>query len=279
MKNKLFIWCQYLMPQHFISRILGLLADNEWAWLKNRLIGQFVRRYQVDLTESKIESVAEFINFNAFFTRELKPGARVIADTPFVSPADGVLSQYGTIENGHLIQAKGRQFSVRQLLGCDQATAERMEGGRYATVYLSPSDYHRVHMPCDGRLTSMTFIPGKLFSVNQITAENVPALFARNERVVANFDTEHGHVAMVLVGAVVVASIETVWAGEVAPLRQGIMHKSYGDTQKLAFARGEEMGRFKLGSTVVLLAENPDFSWSTDLSEGMKIRMGEALAN
>jgi len=281
MKDYLFAMIQYLLPQHILSRVIGVLAESEVEWIKNPLIRWFSKKYNVNMDEALESEATNFSNFNNFFTRELKPGAREIdsEETSIVSPADGVISQFGAIDSGVMIQAKGQDFTVKQILACDAELADRFNGGQFATVYLSPSDYHRVHMLCDGRLKQMTFIPGKLFSVNNATTKHVPELFAKNERVVALFDTPEGMVAMVLVGAMIVASIETVWAGEIAPLRQRLQHYHYSDDRNLDFKKGDEMGRFKLGSTVVMLSENPNWSWESMLKAGDKVKMGQKLAS
>lgn len=280
MKDYLFAVIQYVLPHHALSRLIGVLAESEITWIKNPLIRWFSKRYHINMDEALESDATNFASFNAFFTRELKPDAREIDAKPdsIVSPADGVISQFGPIDSGVMIQAKGKDFTVKQLLACDAELADRFQGGQFATVYLSPSDYHRVHMLCDARLRQMTFIPGKLFSVNNATTIYVPELFARNERVVALFDTPDGLVAMVLVGAMIVASIETVWAGEIAPVRQRLQHYHYGDVPHLDFKKGDEMGRFKLGSTVVILSENPNWTWDSMLQAGDKVKMGQKLA-
>ena len=213
MRERLFIISQYLLPQHLLSRLAGGLANCTWNWVKNPFITWFVKRYQVDMSEAAEENPTAYACFNDFFTRALKDGARPLADGDEVlCPADGAISQLGRIEHGRIFQAKGQSFSVLELLGGNPEHAALFQGGEFATVYLSPRDYHRVHMPLGGTLTDMIYVPGKLFSVNQSTAENVPELFARNERVVCLFDTPVGPMAVVLVGAMIVASVETVWA-------------------------------------------------------------------
>ena len=280
MNKSLFVALQHLAPQHLISRLAGLIAESERLWIKDPFIRWFSKRYQVNMDEAKTPELDAYASFNQFFTRALKVDARPIDARPeaLVSPADGVLSQCGSIKAGTLVQAKGRTFTVQQLLACDANEAAQFSEGQFATIYLSPSDYHRVHMPCDGTLRSMTFVPGKLFSVNQATAEGVTGLFARNERVVATFDTPWGRLAMVLVGAMVVASIETVWAGVVAPLKQRIIKTTYGQSESLTLLKGAEMGRFKLGSTVVLVSDNPNWSWDAERALGEKITMGSLMA-
>lgn len=281
MNDSLFVALQHLIPHHALSRLVGTIAESEISWVKDPMIRWFSNRYGVNLDEALENDPLKYSSFNNFFTRQLKEGARPVDGSinSITSPADGVVSQFGSINAGSMIQAKGKDFTVKQLLACDAELADKFQNGQFATVYLSPKDYHRVHMPCDATLKHMTFVPGKLFSVNEVTANNVSGLFARNERVVAVFDTPTGMVAMVLVGAMIVASIETVWAGEVAPIRQRIQHYQYEDNKSLQFSKGDEMGRFKLGSTVVMLSENPNWSWESGLEAGSEIQMGEKLAS
>ena len=280
MKSFLFIVFQYLVPQHFISRLIGKLASSENHWIKSFFIGKFADTYQVNMAEAKIEDTSEYKSFNDFFCRELKPEARPIdTDTNnIVSPADGAFSQLGQITDGKLFQAKGHSFSAAELIGGNQELAKEFQNGQFATIYLSPKDYHRVHMPVDGKLISMNHIPGDLFSVNGTTAENVPNLFSRNERVSCLFETPHGPMVMVLVGAMVVASIDTVWAGEVAPIGKKVTHFNYADNEEVFLKKGEEMGRFKLGSTVILLFPPNTIEWNKELKADSPIQMGVAIA-
>ena len=273
-----FILFQHLAPQHALSRLAGTLAASEQRWLKDMLIRRFAAAYDVDLTEAA-RGIGEFASFNDFFTRELKPGARPLGDAAqfILSPADGAVSQLGVIEQGRIFQAKGRHFTAAQLLGGDEAAAARFEGGRFITIYLSPRDYHRVHMPAAGRLQVTTYCPGKLFSVNQTTAEGVDALFARNERLVCRFDGPDGHFASVMVGAMIVAGIDTVWPHRftghaAAPVTEDFSRQAHD------FAAGDEMGRFYLGSTVVLLFEPGRVEWLGHLAAGSPLRMGEPIA-
>ncbi|MFK7865716.1 MAG: archaetidylserine decarboxylase [Pseudohongiellaceae bacterium] len=272
-----FIAFQYLAPQHLLSRLVGLFAKSRL--FKKPFIGWFKNRYKVDLSEALIEDPYAYENFNAFFTRELKPDARPISKelAAVVSPADGAISQVGDIQDDLLLQAKGKQFSISSLLACDQETAAKFAGGRFVTVYLSPRDYHRVHMPLAGKLKKMTYVPGKLFSVNQQTAESVDNLFAVNERLVCYFDTEIGPVAVVLVGAMIVAGIETVWPGPGAPNKSNvsITTENYSD---IDLERGEEMGRFNLGSTAIVLFPKDTVQFDSELQAGSTIRMGEKIA-
>lgn len=281
MKDKMFVVLQYIIPQHLLSRLLGRLAECETSWLKNRLIRLFAKRYQVDLSEAQRENAEDYSHFNDFFTRALKAGARPIdpENNAVVHPADGCISQIGQITEGRIFQAKGQSFSTLELLGGDSELAEEFNDGKFATIYLSPRDYHRVHMPLQGNLRVMHTIPGDLFSVNEVTAAGVPRLFARNERVVCIFDTQAGPMAVVLVGAMIVAGIETVWAGTQAPLQRRVATTHYGDVSlpKISLEKGEEMGRFKLGSTAIVLFAKDKVNWDESLVAGSKTKMGERL--
>lgn len=278
MRDRLFIIMQYLLHQHLLSRLAGCVADCRWPWLKNAFIGWFVERYQVDMSDAIQEEPTAYPCFNDFFTRALKDGARPLdPDTGSVlCPADGAISQLGAIAHGRIFQAKGQSFSVLELLGGNPEHAALFQGGQFATVYLSPRDYHRVHMPLGGTLTEMTYVPGKLFSVNRNTAENVPELFARNERVVCLFDTDAGPMAVVLVGAMIVASVETPWAGLVAPPKRQLRAEQYGLAAP-TLGRGEEMGRFKLGSTAIILFGPGRTAWENTLQAGDAVRMGQRM--
>ncbi|MDP6652940.1 MAG: archaetidylserine decarboxylase [Gammaproteobacteria bacterium] len=275
-----FVLLQYLLPQHALSRFVALFAEG--SFLKNALIKTFIRRYKVDLSEALISDPAEFASFNAFFTRELKQGARSIEDAgdSFVCPADGTISQLGNISNDQLLQAKGRHYSVVDLLGGDTELAEQFLDGSFATVYLSPRDYHRVHMPLAGRLDRMVYIPGKLFSVNAQTTAAVPNLFARNERVVCLFQSDAGPMALILVGAMIVAGIETVWSGQVCPdlKNRTVRESSYTDhSPPIELPTGAEMGRFKLGSTVIALFGPGAADLDSTLMPEAAVRMGQAM--
>jgi phosphatidylserine decarboxylase len=281
MQKRIFILFQYLLPQHPVSRLVGRLARSTWKPFKNTFIKWFIRRYQVNMEEALVADPESYASFNDFFTRALKPGVRPINSNKdlIVSPADGVINQSGRITSGRIIQAKGRDFSLTELLGGNDERARPFIEGCFATVYLSPQDYHRVHMPIGGTLKEMVFIPGKLFSVNQITAESVPNLFARNERVVCLFDTERGPMAMVLVGAMIVASVDTVWAGNICPAGRQVCVTGYvNQLPPLKIERGEEMGRFKLGSTVILLFGPNTVNLMNDLVGGKRVKLGEAIA-
>ena len=283
MRQRLFILSQYLLPHHLLSRLIGYAADCRAAWFKNRLIGWFAKQYQVDMSEAQIEDLNAFEHFNAFFTRALKPGARPLEQSPgaVLCPADGAVSQLDKIEHGRVFQAKGHSFSLVELLGGDSERAKPFMGGAFATIYLSPKDYHRVHMPLAGTLTEMVYVPGRLFSVNQSTAENVPELFARNERVVCLFDTERGPMAVVLVGAMIVASIETVWAGLVTPPKRSLKTFRYDEAARapIVLDKGAELGRFKLGSTAIVLFGADQVQWAQELAAGSPVQMGQLLGS
>lgn len=263
---------QYPLPQHAISRLAGSLAECRSPRLKNALIRTFIRRFGVDMREALEPDYRAYATFNDFFTRALKADARPLGEG-VTSPADGTLSQFGRIAAGELVQAKGHRFSARTLLGGDAELADTFAGGSFATVYLSPKDYHRVHMPMTGTLRETIYVPGRLFSVNQATAGYVPGLFARNERLVCIFDTANGPLAVVLVGAMIVAAIETVWAGQITPLA-GTPQRTRLD-EPVILEKGAELGRFKLGSTVVMCTVNPVAFG--DFTPGAKVQMGQSL--
>jgi phosphatidylserine decarboxylase len=281
MQQRLFILSQYLLPHHLLSRLIGCAAECRANWFKSRLINWFAKRYQVDMSEAAVEQLDSYAHFNAFFTRALKEGARPLDSGvgAVLCPADGAVSQLGKIEHGRIFQAKGHSFSVLELLGGDSERAAEFMGGEFATVYLSPKDYHRVHMPLAGTLREMVYVPGRLFSVNQTTAENVPELFARNERAVCIFDTERGPMAVVLVGAMIVASIETVWAGLVTPPKRELKTSRYDAAARapIELAKGAELGRFKLGSTAIVLFGPEQVQWAAELGAGSPVRMGQRL--
>ncbi|MGC3872597.1 archaetidylserine decarboxylase [Halomonas sp. GXIMD04776] len=275
-QDKLFSLIQYPLPHHLISRLSGLVADSRAAWFKDPFIKWFIRRYGVDMSQAQEPDPTAYNCFNDFFTRALRDDARPIGDG-MVSPADGFLSQFGDVEHGTLIQAKGQRYSVTSLLGGDTRRANPFRQGSFATVYLSPKDYHRVHMPVTGTLREMTYVPGRLFSVNLATADQVPRLFARNERLVCIFDTEFGPLAMVLVGAMIVAAIETVWAGQITPRSKHIQTTRFD--KPITLAKGAEMGRFKLGSTVILcFGQNVDFRNDLGIDDS-PVSMGQTLGD
>ena len=273
-----FIALQHILPQHALSRLAGRLAACEAPWRRDRLIRRFVAAYGVDLSEAA-RGIGEFTSFNDFFTRELKPGARALADAQqfILSPADGAVSQLGPIAAGRIIQAKGRDYAVAEILGCSASEAARFEGGSFMTIYLSPRDYHRVHMPAAGMLAATSYIPGDLFSVNVATAAGVDRLFARNERLACRFDGPDGHFASIMVGAMIVAGIDTVWPNTFRTHASAPVHEDFAGAGP-SFAAGDEMGRFYLGSTVVLLFEPGRVAWREGLKADDPLRMGEAIA-
>lgn len=283
LKNTLFILFQHIVPQHLLSRLVGRIADCQVPWVKNTFISWFAKKYAINMSEAREEIPTNYPSFNAFFTRELKDGARPIdqTDNTIVSPADGAISQLGPIEHGRIFQAKGRGYGLSTLLGGDHERAQQFINGQFATIYLSPRDYHRVHMPVKGTLTHTTYVPGDLFSVNQTTAEGVDQLFARNERLIAYFDTEHGPMAMILVGAMIVAGIETVWGGQEAPRVKKPIHTPFNNQtpDPIILDKGTEMGRFKLGSTVILLFPEGKMNWSDQLNATSPVQLGESIGN
>ena len=282
--DKIKVGLQYWIPQHGLTRLVGKLASAKAGGLTTAIINWFIKQYKVNMDEALHSDPKHFKTFNEFFVRELKEGMRPIAegDSVIVHPADARVSQFGPITDGQLIQAKGHDFSARELLGGDASLAEEFKDGEFATLYLSPSDYHRVHMPCDGTLRQMIYVPGDLFSVNPLTAENVPNLFARNERVVCIFDTEFGPMAQVLVGATIVGSIEQVWAGTITPPRGNSVYKwdypAQGD-KAIILKKGEEMGRFKLGSTVINLFAKDAIKFDDTMRNGEKTVLGTPYAH
>jgi phosphatidylserine decarboxylase len=281
---RLFVALQYVLPQHLLSALMYRLARLRWRLLKNLLIATFLRLYRIDMSETEQPDAKAYRDFNAFFTRALRPDARPMDLDPraVVSPVDGRISQSGPITASRLIQAKGRDFTVEELLGGDPEQARVFIGGTFVTIYLAPSDYHRIHMPLGGDLAWMRHIPGRLFSVNNVTADLVPRLFARNERVACRFETDVGAMAMVLVGAIFVGGIETVWAGEVTPAGDGSRSSNAGTGSaagvgSVRLERGTEMGRFNLGSTVILLFEPGRVRLDETLAPGRKVRLGQRL--
>lgn len=280
MLDQLKILGQYLLPKHLISRLLGKLASAEAGGLTTFLIETFIRKYQVNMAEAHYSDPKHYKTFNDFFTRELCEGARPILaeENQLAMPVDGKVSQVGQITQGRIFQAKGHDFSARELLGGFDLDVAPFDEGSFANIYLAPKDYHRIHMPVAGKLEKMLFVPGDLFSVNPLTAENIPNLFARNERVVAIFSTEKGPMAMVLVGATIVASIETVWAGTVAPANGKQVQVWDYSNQDIYLEKGQEMGRFKLGSTIVALFPKDTLEFAETLTPGAPTRLGEVFA-
>jgi phosphatidylserine decarboxylase len=270
---------QYLIPQHALSVLMHKLTRSELTWFKNSFIRFIIKKYKVNIEEAKTAELTAYRSFNEFFTRQLREGVRPIADGDVVvSPVDGAISQLGQINKGQIIQAKGRQYSVLELLAGDQKLAQQFENGQFATIYLSPRDYHRIHMPLTGKLKSMSYIPGKLFSVSPRTARAVPKLFARNERVVTVFETESGPMVLVLVGAIFVGSMETVWQGQITPdYGKKVEHWTYQDEQAITIQKGEEMGRFNMGSTVVMLMPEQCKPFLGKFKAGSTIQLGQAI--
>ena len=282
--DRIKIALQYIMPKHAISRLVGKFAAAQAGWLTTKAIAWFIKSYNINMAEAKLKNAEDFKTFNDFFTRELEDGARIIDnnDQTLCYPVDGAISQQGNIEQGQLIQAKGFNYSLTSLLGGNVNDAKPFEDGKFSCIYLAPKDYHRIHMPMAATLRKMIYVPGDLFSVNPLTAQNVPDLFARNERVVTIFDTEHGSLAMVLVGATIVASIETVWAGTITPpAGKDVFTWSYPaeGVDAIHLKKGDEMGRFKLGSTVVSTFSPNMIEFNKDAGSETVTRLGEHYAD
>ena len=269
---KFFAILQSLLPQHHLSRAAGWLGHLEGpSWLKTTLIKAFMNSYGISLKDAEIEKPEDYAHFNAFFTRALKTDARPLANSRFVMPADGELSQRGAIAEGAMIQAKGRHYTATALLGGDAVAAQAFQDGSFATIYLSPRDYHRIHMPTTGTLRRTCYVPGDLFAVNKSTAQTVDQLFARNERLVCHFDTADGPLAVVLVGAIIVAGIETVWGGVEAPSPDAIRETLWSDNHAPTFAAGDEIGRFFLGSTVIVMASSA-LNWAAEAGAAVRVK-------
>ncbi|OGB02064.1 MAG: phosphatidylserine decarboxylase [Burkholderiales bacterium RIFCSPHIGHO2_12_FULL_61_11] len=285
MSDRFAVFLQYLLPKQALTAFAGLVASRERGWLTTALIRWFVGKYQVNMGEAANADITAYRSFNDFFTRALKPGARPLAQAALICPVDGIISQFGAIEQGQIFQAKGHSYSTTALLGGDAALAAQFQEGHFATLYLSPKDYHRIHMPAGGRLTRMIYVPGDLFSVNPTTARGVPGLFARNERVVCVFestDASPGPFALILVGATIVGSMATVWHGVVNPPRgKAVREWHYGDESAPAIVlkQGQEMGRFLLGSTVVMLFPSGPLQFNPEWVPGRSIRLGQAMVN
>ena len=278
LSDRLAVLPQYLMPRRALTQLAGRLAGAELGGLTQAAIRRFVARYGVDMSEAANPDIAGYASFNDFFTRALRPGARPLAAADYLCPVDGAISQFGAIERGQIFQAKGHHYGARALLAGDEQLAAEFEDGQFATLYLSPRDYHRIHMPCAGRLVRMTHVPGDLFSVNPTTARGVPGLFARNERVVCVFDTAHGPFVQVLVGATIVGSMATTWHGVVNPPRLPNVREWRYDDAPVHLKQGDEMGRFLLGSTVVLLWPKDTLRFNPAWAPTGPVRMGEAMA-
>ena len=271
----------YLLPQKSLTQLAGYLANIKGGALTTAVVRRFIRHYRVQMDDALAPDPASYETFNVFFTRALRPGCRPVANAPWICPVDGAISQLGVIEQGQIFQAKGHHYSVAALLGDTSlaSTHDLFQNGRFATIYLSPKDYHRIHMPCYGVLERMVYVPGKLFSVNPATAQTVPGLFARNERVVCHFATAHGPLVMVLVGATIVGSMATVWHGVVNPPRRTQTTEwTYPSISPVSLEQGEEMGRFLLGSTVIVLWPEGAAELDSSLKPGHAVRMGQALA-
>ena len=273
---------QYLFPKQALTHFAGWVASKERGWVTTEIIRRFVAKYQVNMGEALDSDIASYKSFNDFFTRALKPGARPLASADLICPVDGAISQFGSIEKDQIFQAKGHHYSTTAVVGGDAALAAQFDHGSFATLYLSPKDYHRIHMPCDGRLMRMIYVPGELFSVNPVTARGVPGLFARNERTVCVFDTARGPFVLILVGATIVGSMATVWHGVVNPPRlPAVREWMYPDepTSAIRLKKGDEMGRFLLGSTVVMLFPKAALGFNPAWAPSRAIRLGEAMAD
>jgi phosphatidylserine decarboxylase len=274
--GRLFVWLQYVLPQHALSRLVLRATRVRAAGFKNRLIAGFLKLYDVEMGDAVQSDPLAYGSFNEFFTRALKPEKRPLAAQAdaILCPVDGTVSEAGRIDADLLLQAKGRRYSLPDLLAA-QSWAENFVGGSFATIYLAPFNYHRIHIPLQGRLLNTVFVPGRLFSVNSVTAQYVPRLFARNERVLTHFDTAHGEFALVLVGALNVGSIATVWAGDIAPAPR--REVTVLPPQSQVLERGAELGRFNMGSTVILLFQAGRAQWSTEVKSGLTVRLGQSL--
>lgn len=278
MSDRLAVLPQYLLPKRALTVFAGWVARAEWGGFTTALIRWFVKRYNVNMAEAANPDVSSYPSFNTFFTRPLKDGVRPLARAAYVCPVDGAISQLGPIRKDQIFQAKGHDYSTTALVGGDSALAAQFQDGHFATIYLSPRDYHRIHMPCDGELRRMIYVPGDLFSVNPTTARGVPGLFARNERVVCVFDTAQGPMVLTLVGATIVGSMATVWHGQVNPPRSPQVCEWRYDAGKVVLRQGDEMGRFMLGSTVVLLFPKDVLQFNPQWVAAGPVRMGEAMA-
>lgn len=280
--NLLFIFFQFIVPQHLLSRLVGRIAKSNNVKIKNALISYFLKNYDINMQEAEVENAFEFKTFNQFFTRKLKKEVRPISlgNNVVVSPADGVVSQIGFIKNGEVFQAKGRRFSLHDFLGGDKKISEMFINGSFSTIYLSPKDYHRIHMPFSGTLRSMDYIPGNLFSVNPVTVESVDNLFARNERLSCIFETKDGPMAVVLVGAMIVAGIRVIWEKNPFIKNKKIQHFKYPlkGQGSVHLKKGDELGRFMLGSTVVICFPKNKVDWIEDIHSNSSLKMGEPIA-
>ena len=280
MIHRLKVLPQYLLPKQLITTLAGRFASQARGNLTTSVIRWFVQRYQVNMAEALNPDISSYATFNDFFTRALKPGARPLAEVELICPVDGAISQFGDIKQDQIFQAKGHSYSTTALVGGDSTLATKFQNGSFATLYLSPKDYHRIHMPCDGTLKRMIYVPGDLFSVNPTTARGVPGLFARNERVVCVFDTAQGAFVLVLVGATIVGSMATVWHGQINPPRSANVREWRYDDELISLKQGDEMGRFMLGSTVVMLfpeSRSKTMAFNPAWTAGGAIRLGQAM--
>jgi phosphatidylserine decarboxylase len=278
LSDRLAVLPQYLLPKKLLTQFAGKVAGAAGGALTTRLIRWFVARYGVNMAEAANPDIASYITFNEFFTRPLREGARPLANADFISPVDGTISQFGAIKRDQIFQAKSHEYSTHALVGGDEKLSAQFQDGAFATLYLSPKDYHRIHMPCDGQLKRMIYVPGELFSVNPTTARGVPGLFARNERVVCVFEGARGPFVLALVGATIVGSMATVWHGIVNPPRLPDVREWLYELQKVELKKGDEMGRFLLGSTVVMLFPKNTLAFNPDWVPAGAIRMGETMA-
>lgn len=280
MSDRFTVLLQYALPKRRLTLLAGRIARARGGAMTTRLIRWFVARYGVDMSEAANPDIAGYASFNDFFTRPLKDGARPLAPADFVCPVDGAISQFGAIDGHHIVQAKGHRFTTTELVGGDATLAAEFQHGSFANLYLSPRDYHRLHMPCAGRLTRMIHVPGALFSVNPVTARGVPNLFARNERVVCVFDSaEHGSFVMVLVGATIVGSMATTWHGVVNATRTGAPSEWRYADRSIVLEKGEEMGRFLLGSTIVMLFRQGTIAFDESWRPERPVRLGERMGD
>ena len=279
MSDTLAVLPQYLIPKQALTALAGKFASARAGHTTTAVIRWFVKRYNVNMAEAANPDIASYATFNEFFTRPVKDGARPLAPGDWVCPVDGAISQFGAIERDQIFQAKGHSYSTTALVGGDATLAAQFQDGHFATIYLSPRDYHRIHMPCNGVLRRMIYVPGDLFSVNPTTARGVPGLFARNERVVCVFDTAHGPMVLTLVGATIVGSMATVWHGQVNPPRPGHLWEKTYESGAVKVRQGEEMGRFMLGSTVVLLFPKSAMAFNADWQPAAPVKLGQAMAN
>ncbi len=275
MPKPFYVLMQYCCPQHFATKIVGCIVECRWKWFKNWAISRFIKKYHVNIAEALSDNLDDYPNFNSFFTRRLKPEVRPVAEgaLQIASPADGCVSQIGDIHEDTILQAKGFNYSVTTILGGSKELAQQFQNGKFATIYLAPKDYHRVHMPITGKLRETIYIPGDLFSVNKLTTETVPNLFTRNERLVCIFDTKVGPMAVILVAAMLVGYIETVWPMQHS--RKKISREDYATDIQLE--RGDELGLFKMGSTVIMLFGKEQIEWSSAFGESSLVKMGEGI--